>query len=63
MKRLPYILLCSVIIASCDNDVIVDNNQDDTYLPETEIFVQGQQLFARDQQGAVAATSAAGPPS
>lgn len=58
MKRLHYILLCSVIIASCDNDVIVDNNQDETYLPETEIFVQGQQLFARGQQNAAATTRA-----
>ena len=47
MKKSSLLLLGLVVFAGCTND---DNdyqdNQDYSFLPETEIFVQGQQLFA-----------------
>lgn len=46
MKRISLLLLIIVVFAACDNDKLTTDVKPNTFLPETEIFVQGQQLVA-----------------
>ena len=46
MKRISLLLLIIVVFAACDNDKLTTDVKPNIFLPETEIFVQGQQLVA-----------------
>lgn len=44
MRKIPFILLSFLLFANCDNSKSYEDLITDEFLPETEIFVQGQQL-------------------
>lgn len=46
MKRISLLLLSIAVLAGCDNDKLTTDIKPYAFLPETEIFVQGQQLVA-----------------
>ena len=57
MKRISLLLLIIVVFAACDNDKLTTDIKPYAFLPETEIFVQGQQLVAEpDSTGTKAHT-------
>jgi len=51
MKKILFFLVCAALLAACDNEnLVVENDNPETVenvLPETEIFVQGQLLQAK----------------
>lgn len=52
MRKVPFILLSFVLFVNCDKSKSDDGFITDEFLPETEIFVQGQQLVKASTKGA-----------
>ena len=44
MRRLLFTLTCCLAFAACSDKIVDDNDNQGEFLPETEIFVQGQLL-------------------